>query len=111
MDHFGLHELFGLQTTLDLFGSDKHRAHYTSAVRYPIFENGKNYSGDGQILTDTLLKRFVDTLLADELARFRNAWIVPFRANALAAVEAVSDRAGLDPDRILGGILHPSGQQ
>ena len=48
MDHFGLHELFGLQTTLDLFGSDKHRAHYTSAVRYPIFENGKNYSGDGQ---------------------------------------------------------------
>ena len=36
---------------------------------------------------------------------------MPFGPNALAAVEAVSDRAGLDPDRILGGILHPSGQQ
>jgi hypothetical protein len=111
MDHFGLHELFGLETTLDLFGSARHRAHYTSAVRYPIFENGKNYSGDGRILTDPLLKRFVDTHLADELARFRNAWIVPFGPNASAAVESVSDRAGLDPERILGGILHPSGQQ
>ena len=53
-------------------------------------------AGTVKILTDPLLKRFVDTHLADELARFRNAWIVPFGPNASAAVESVSDRAGLD---------------
>lgn len=32
MDHFGLHRLFGLASTLDLFAGAAHRAHYTSVL-------------------------------------------------------------------------------
>lgn len=59
MDHFGLHRLFGLTSTLDLFGSAAHRAHYTSVLRYPVLKRFGNYAGDSRVIEETL---------ADELA-------------------------------------------
>ncbi|GEC59329.1 hypothetical protein ABIF38_008713 [Bradyrhizobium japonicum] len=102
MDHFGLHRLFGLTFTLDLFGSAAHRAHYTSVLRYPVLKRFGNYAGASRVIEETL---------ADELAVLPKAWLVPFGPNAVRALEYLAAAGRIDDARILGGILHPGGQQ
>lgn len=102
MDHFGLHRLFGLTSTLDLFGSAAHRAHYTSVLRYPVLKRFGNYAGDSRVIEETL---------ADELAVLPKAWLVPFGPNAVRALEYLAAAGRIDDARILDGILHPGGQQ
>lgn len=111
MDHFGLHKVFGLETTLDLFGRAAARAHYTSALRYPVIKKFQNYSGDRRVAKLPFMKRMIETHLAEEIAALPKAWIVPFGPTALLALEHLANSRLLDPDRILGGILHPGGQQ
>lgn len=111
MDHFDLHTLFGLASTLDLFGSARTRAHYTSALRYPILKRLDNYSGDRRLLSRPLLRRMVKEHLAEEMAQLPTAWIVPFGPTALLALEALVEQGTINEGRLLGGILHPSGTQ
>jgi hypothetical protein len=111
MDHFGLHRLFALASTLDLFGSAAHRAHYTSVLRYPVLKKCGNYAGDSRIATRPFMRRMIEETLADELAVLPKAWLVPFGPNALRALELLAATGRIDDARILGGILHPGGQQ
>lgn len=111
MDHFGLHLLFGLSSTLDLFGAAAHRAHYTSVLRYPVLKRSGNYAGDSRIATRPIMRRMIEETLADELAALPKAWLVPFGPNALRALEHLAAAGRIDDTRILGGILHPGGQQ
>jgi hypothetical protein len=60
MDHFALHRLFGLASTLDLFGAAAHRAHYTSVLRYPVLKRFGNYSGDSRITVRPFMRRMVE---------------------------------------------------
>jgi hypothetical protein len=39
MDHFNLHKIFGLNSSIDLFGGAAARAHYTSVLRYPVLKD------------------------------------------------------------------------
>ena len=41
MDHFRLNHVFGLRSTIELFGSENGRAHYTSVLRYPVLRNSR----------------------------------------------------------------------
>lgn len=111
MDHFGLHELFALTSTIELLGAARARAHYTSALRYPVLKRRGNYAGDSRLLARPLLRRMVEEHLAGELAGMPDAWVVPFGPTALLAVEALAKKGGIDEARVLGGILHPGGQQ
>lgn len=111
MDHFALHRLFGLATMLDLFGSAAHRAHYTSVLRYPVLKKFGNYAGDSRIASRPFMRRMIDETLAEELAMLPKAWLVPFGPNAMRALEHLAQAGRINESRILGGILHPGGQQ
>jgi hypothetical protein len=111
MDHFDLHLVFNLTSTLELFGIAANRAHYTSVIRYPVTKKGKNYSGDARLLNIELLRSIVDEHLASELALFPAAWIVPFGPTAHRVIDVMVERRVLSADRVFGGILHPSGTQ
>jgi hypothetical protein len=111
MDHFGMHRLFGLTSTLDLFGGAAHRAHYTSVLRYPVLKKSGNYAGDSRITARPFMRRMIEGSLADELAIFAQAWLVPLGPNALRALEHLAAAGRIDEARVLGGLLHPGGQQ
>jgi len=111
MDHFDLHLLFGLPSTLDLFGSSAQRAHYTSVLRYPVLKKSGNYAGDIRITARPFMRRMIEETLADELAMLPKAWLVPLGPNALRALEHLAAAGRIDEARILGGIVHPGGQQ
>ena len=45
LDFIGLNSRLGLQSSATLWGSDNGSVHFTSALRFPVFVDGKNYSG------------------------------------------------------------------
>lgn len=111
MDSLGLAEAFGLASCEALFGSAAGRVHSTSVLRYPVLNRGKNFSGDKRIMDRPMLRAMVEEHLVPELAALPRAWIVPFGVNALLVLEALVVAGELDGDRVLGGVLHPSGHQ
>lgn len=111
MDHFALHRLFGLASTLELFGSAARRAHYTSALRYPVLKKSGNYTGDSRMAIRPFMRRMIEESLADQLAMLPKAQLVPFGPNAQRALDHLVAAGRIDEARILGGLLHPGGQQ
>jgi hypothetical protein len=111
MDHFRFHEVFGMDSTIDLFGKHSGRAHYTSALRYPVLKDFKNFSGDKKLLDRPMMRKMIDELLAPELASFPNAWIIPFGPTAEMVTSHLAKGGVINEDKVLGGILHPSGTQ
>lgn len=80
-------------------------------MRYPVLKKSANYAGDSRIATRPFMRRMIEETLADELAVLPKAWLVPFGPNALRALEHLAATGRIDEARILGGILHPGGQQ
>lgn len=111
MDHFGIHQLLGLSSTIDLFGSASARAHYTSTMRHPVLKGYANYSGDIRMMQRKFLRDAVVESLPSEIEQLQNPWIIPFGSAAASALEYLVEQGRLSDDRILSGILHPSGTQ
>lgn len=111
MDHFRLNEVFEMETTLHLFGKQSKRAHYTSVLRYPFLKKFDNFSGDSKMLSRPIMRKMINDVFAPEMALFPNAWIVPFGPSAELVVTHLADAGIINPDNILGGILHPGGTQ
>jgi hypothetical protein len=123
MDRFQLQRIFRLKSCSELFESAKHRAHYTSLLRYPILhwqtkrKNGVkisgwfDYSGGDDVFKNKLLIKSRETDFEREIIQFRNAWLVPFGPTPAQALERLAAQGVLDRNRILAGINHPSGTQ
>ena len=45
LDSIGLNQALQIATTGSLWEADAHLIHFTSVLRYPVFIDGKNYSG------------------------------------------------------------------
>jgi len=67
LDHVGVHTLLGIDSCARLFDTHRHLVHYTSALRYPVFVDGLNYSGSPAMLSRSSLRRQVETHLAEEI--------------------------------------------
>lgn len=127
MDRFELHRVFGLRTCGELFEGARHRAHYTSLLRYPVLhwktvtrrrKGAKikttgwfDYSGSDHLFKNKLLSQSRETDFEREIIQFRNAWLVPFGVWPASALDRLVEQGVLSQDRILSGINHPSGGQ
>jgi|HubBroStandDraft_4_1064222.scaffolds.fasta_scaffold00015_90 hypothetical protein len=109
LDDLGLSHHLQIESTADLFGSAQDRLFATSALLYPVFRRGRNYSGDPAILREPLFIDMLESLLGPTLQAMPKAMIIPFGRWAEAAVLYVAKRGFLDPDRVLKGLPHPSG--
>ena len=60
-----------------LFDTHTHLLHSSAAVRYPVFVNGSNYSGYApELLKTPVLRRYIETTLAEELQQIGTALIL-----------------------------------
>lgn len=109
LDHIGAAGLFGLQSTSDLWAERSELAHFTSALRYPVFVNGENYSGQPNMISTPGMRSWLEEFAGQELARLKDAMIVPLGPKVAAAMEHLAQSGLLDRKRILSGIPHPSG--
>jgi hypothetical protein len=109
LDGIGINKVLGLDSTASLWGKASNRVQFTSALRYPVFIDGGNYSGTPAIestpfLTDQLRQWFLP-----EMAALSNAIFVPLGPQIGDVLERAAAMAGVDRNRVLSGLPHPSG--
>lgn len=110
LDHIGAAKALDVSSTAALFDpSVTGRAHFTSALRYPVFTNGANYNGQVPILGSPLLRRMVETLLAEEVKALPGAIWQPLGDKPNAALEHLVKLGILDRSQIAPALPHPSG--
>ncbi len=110
LDDLELPRYLGIESTESLFAKDYALLHTTSAIRYPVFVKGRNYTGHSpKPLKATPLRFFVENILATELQTVREAVIVPLGKSVSETLGHLADAAELDRKRCLWGFPHPSG--
>jgi hypothetical protein len=106
----GLPACLGIAAATDLFTEHQALLHTTAAIRYPVFVNGRNYTGHHPPLLKTpVLRGFVEQVLAKELQQVPEGLIIPLGAAVAAALDYLADAGAMDRGRCLFGFPHPSG--
>lgn len=110
LDELGLNEHLELFSSIELFEESSHLVHTTSVLAYPVFYNGKNYSGSTpNLLKNDMLKKYITDKFATELENLQDALIIPLGVNVSNALQYLSEQGGVAPGNILSGFPHPSG--
>jgi hypothetical protein len=110
LDHIGLHQLVGINSCARLFDTHQHLVHYTSALRYPVFVDGENYSGSPAMLSRSSLRQQIDTHLAEEVRALGKTCIyVPLGPKVAEVFQRLQNNGLLRPEQLLDGLPHPSG--
>lgn len=110
LDGIGLADALGVDSTARLFGTHHHLAALCSAIDYPVFVNGRNYSGAGPPLArHPVLRSLVRVSLGTRVAMTPGALVVPLGKAAQSAVSLLAADGLIDPGRSLTGFPHPSG--
>ncbi|MGY4500540.1 hypothetical protein ACVWYH_004471 [Bradyrhizobium sp. GM24.11] len=109
LDHIGLAGWLGLGSTAELWTTQSDLVHFTSAIRYPVFINGENYSGSPSMVTTPLLRQALLQYLAAEVSALPNAVWVPLGPKVSEGLALLVKRGLLSADRLLIGLPHPSG--
>lgn len=111
LDELNLDSKLGLNSTSELFDENNTLLHSTSAIRYPVFKNGTNYTGSSPSpIKNKTLWEFVVNYLVPELNSFSNKLIIPLGKKIDEIfVELQSKKLILNNNCILHGFPHPSG--
>jgi hypothetical protein len=109
LDHIGIARLLGLSSTDALWGNASDLVHFTSALRYPVFIDGKNYSGSPSMVNTPLLLDQLKTWFLPEMKQLRNAIFVPLGPKVAEAIYHLAPLADVPLCQILEGLPHPSG--
>jgi hypothetical protein len=110
LDAIGLPAALGMESSAELFQEHLDLVHGTSALRYPVFVDGKNYGGGNpRVDRSTMLTRFVHELLARELAAISDALVLPLGKAVEGCLRMLIADGQLQETRCLFGFPHPSG--
>lgn len=109
LDSVGINRLIGVSSAASLWSQDAGLVHFTSALRYPVFVDGENYSGAPTIHSVPLLRDHLMRWFAVEIQELRNAIFIPLGPKVSEAVEVAATNSGISRTRVLSGLPHPSG--
>jgi hypothetical protein len=77
LDTIGLPAVLGIDGSAQLFAERSDLLHSTSALRNPVFVNGKNYTGSLPSIETPFLAHEVESLLTPQLDALPSAIVVP----------------------------------
>lgn len=110
LDDLGVHEHLSLQRSADLFQDGFKYLHTTSAVRYPVFVSGKNYTGHSpRIVRSQILQQYTLELLGSELEALADTLIIPLGKSVEEVVRFICIEKSLNLPYCLWNFPHPSG--
>ncbi len=110
LDELSLPDMLGVPSSAVLFGTQHHLVHTTSAIRYPVFVDGKNYTGHHpDVLKHAKLREYVSTLFAEELEQVPDALVVPLGEAVSQVLGYLVSSKRLESERCLLSFPHPSG--
>jgi len=109
LDHIGLNRWLGVNSCANLWDSSAELVQFTSALRYPVFVAGKNYSGSPSMTVIPILRNLVMTCLGEEATALADAIWVPLGPKAEEGLKLLTTANLLPQERVLSGLPHPSG--
>jgi hypothetical protein len=109
LDQIGLNRWLGVSTTADVWGPRTDLVHFTSALRYPVYISGKNYSGSPSMTATPFLRELLLRCLGQEAKALPRAVWIPLGPGATEGVSWLVREGMLPQDRVLTGLPHPSG--
>jgi len=109
LDHIGLSARIGVGSCASLWGADSARVHFTSALRYPVFLGGANYSGQPSMTSTPTLRAVLHEYLAAEAKTLGQAVWVPLGSRAAEGVREMVRIGRASAAQVLEGLPHPSG--
>jgi hypothetical protein len=110
LDEVGIADALGVDTTARLWQERNDLVHFTSAIRYPVFVDGKDWSGSSpNALRSAAMRSWLKTYTGEELKQLRNAMIVPLGGKVTEMLMYLADKGLIRRDHILAGLPHPSG--
>lgn len=107
LDHIGLQSFLGVASCQEIWDTPG-AVHYTSAIRYPVFIDGKDYSDSPKPLKTPVLRQFIETELATEARMLPNAVWLPLGDGATDALLHLVENGVLARERVFDGLPHPS---
>ncbi len=110
LGEIGLHRWLGLSDPASLFSGHLSLVHTTSAIRYPVFVHGANYTGHAPpILRHPVLRAMVFEVLCPELTEVPGALLIPLGKAVEECLCALVSAGLLGRERCLLGFPHPGG--
>lgn len=109
LDKIGVAKHFRVQSTDVMFRPGASDVHFTSALRYPVFVDGKNYNGTPDMVNTDVLRAQIDRHLSEEARALGDAIWLPLGPKAETALSYLVRQGRLDSRRVLAGMPHPSG--
>ena len=109
LDDLGVAKLLRLTSSHELFGIAGKQLHTTSAIRYPVFVEERNYTGSAPvIMTSPLLMDYARRVLAPELSQLSEAVFVPLGRAVESLLAVLESEQRIPGGRVLHGFPHPS---
>ncbi|MGO4347916.1 uracil-DNA glycosylase family protein [Paenibacillus sp. MCAF9] len=110
LDQIGLPAALGIKSSELLFYELRDLLHTTSAIRYPVFIKGKNYTGHSPvILKSETLYHYAESIFLQELLAVKDALVIPLGKSVSDVVKYFADKGWIDKERCLFEMPHPSG--
>jgi hypothetical protein len=111
LDELGLHKLLNIKNCNLLFQKEYSKlSHMTSIIRYPVFNNGKDYTGHSPtILKSNMLKDIIQNIFVDELKSIKCSIIIPLGSAVSKVLKFISNEYYEIDNKCLFNFPHPSG--
>ena len=105
-----LDKKLNIHSTSELFKIENSFLHSTSVIKYPVFNNGKNYTGSAPSpQKSVVLWEQIEKLFIPEIKEFRGKLIIPLGKSVSEILLKIQSENKLNDNFILNGFPHPSG--
>ncbi len=110
LDEINLNTKLNISSCSELFLNKDELLHTTSMIPYPVFINGKNYTGARpKILDSEVLKNYIKKYFYKEVKELSNAFIIPLGKSVEEVLELMISENIIKKEQCLLGFPHPSG--
>lgn len=109
LNHWGFHRWLGLRDASELFSSGRHLVQTTSLLRFPVFVKDDDYRGTPDMTKHPLLRKYLLEHFVTEVDKLRDAVVVGLGPQVQKTLDQLIRLGALKADRVIGGMLHPSG--
>lgn len=110
LDELELDKKLNIKSTRELFEIENVFLHSTSIIKYPVFNNGENYTGSTPSpLKSEILWEQIEKLFIPEISEFKGKLIIPLGKSVSEILLKIQSQNKLSGNFILNGFPHPSG--
>lgn len=110
LNQLNLHKYLDIDCCEQLFSSKDNLMHTTSVLPFPVFINGKNYTGHNpDISNHKTLNSYVEKYFYPEAKTLSDALVIPLGKSVDEILADMVKKQILKPDNILFGFPHTSG--